>query len=55
ALKEDTKRIRYELAKIFRARTVPEISFVIDESMEYGDKMDKLLLKIKKEETGGNN
>ncbi len=54
ALKEDAKRIRYELAKIFKARTVPEISFVIDESLEYGDKMDKLLLKIKKEENSGN-
>ena len=54
ALKEDAKRIRFELAKVFKARTVPEISFVIDESLEYGDKMDKLLLKIKKEENSGN-
>ena len=54
AIKEDAKKIRYELAKTFRARTVPELSFVIDESMEYGDKMDKLLLKIKSEDKSGN-
>lgn len=50
AIKNDAKRIRFELAKTSRARTVPELHFYLDGSMEYGDKIDKLLLQIKKEE-----
>lgn len=46
AIVEDAKRIRYELSKSMRLRTVPEISFLQDETMAYGDKMDKLFLKI---------
>ena len=46
AIKADAKKIRYELAKVIRARTVPELNFVLDDSMEYGDKMDKLFKKI---------
>lgn len=52
AIKEDAKRIRYELAKTSRARTVPELHFILDGSMEYGDKMDKLFLEIAKGEKG---
>ncbi len=46
AIKADAKKIRFELAKVIRARTVPELNFVLDDSMEYGDKMDKLLKSI---------
>ncbi len=46
AIRADAKKIRYELAKIIRARTVPELNFVLDGSMEYGDKMDKLFKAI---------
>ena len=46
AIKADAKKIRYELAKVIRARTVPELNFVLDTSMEYGDKMDKLFKSI---------
>ena len=46
AIKGDAKKIRFELAKVIRARTVPELNFVLDDSMEYGDKMDKLFKKI---------
>ncbi len=46
AIKGDAKKIRYELAKVIRARTVPELHFFIDNSMEYGDKMDKLFKSI---------
>jgi ribosome-binding factor A len=46
AIKADAKKIRFELAKVIRARTVPELNFVLDDSMEYGDKMDKLFKKI---------
>ena len=46
AIKGDAKKIRYELAKVIRARTVPELHFVLDDSMEYGDKMEKLFKSI---------
>ena len=50
AIRNDAKRIRYELAKSSRARTVPELHFFLDGSMEYGDKMDKLFIQIAKGE-----
>ena len=50
AIKSESKRIRFELSKSMRARTVPEVHFYLDGSMEYGDKMDKLFLEIKKTE-----
>ena len=46
AIKADAKKIRYELAKVIRARTVPELNFILDDSMEYGDKMEKLFKSI---------
>ena len=46
AIKADAKKIRYELAKVIRARTVPELHFFDDDSMEYGDKMEKLFKSI---------
>ena len=46
----EAKRIRYELAKVVRARTVPELHFVLDDSMEYSDKMNKLFSMIEKGE-----
>ena len=49
AIKADAKKIRYELGKTMKIRTVPELSFVLDGSMEYGDKMDKLFKKIERE------
>lgn len=50
AIKADAKKIRYELAKTVRTRTVPELNFVTDTSMDYGDKMDKLFKSINEEE-----
>lgn len=50
AIVGDAKKIRYELAHSMKIRTVPELEFVVDSSLEYGDKMDKLLNSIKKEE-----
>ncbi len=49
AIKADAKKIRFELAKVVRARTVPELKFILDGSMEYGDKMDKLFKQISEE------
>ena len=38
--------IRHELSQVLHLRTVPELHFFPDESMEYGDKIDKLLKNI---------
>jgi ribosome-binding factor A len=46
AIVADAKKIRYELAKVIRAHTVPELHFILDGSMEYGDKMEKLFKSI---------
>lgn len=45
--------IRHALSKVLRIRTVPELRFIVDESMEYGDKIDRILKDIEK--TDGNN
>ena len=50
ALCADAKKIRYELGKSMRIRTVPELDLILDRSLEYGDKMDKLLYKICEDE-----
>ena len=50
AIKADAKKIRFELAKVIRAHTVPELHFFLDGSMEYGDKMEKLFKSIREGE-----
>jgi len=40
------KTIRYELAHMMKSRTVPELKFYLDGSMDYGAKMDKLFKDI---------
>ena len=50
AIKSDAKRIRHELAQSMNTRYVPELEFLVDDSMAYGDKIDKLLNKIEKGE-----
>ncbi|MGN0814054.1 MAG: 30S ribosome-binding factor RbfA [Candidatus Coproplasma sp.] len=51
-LKENAGYIRHELSQVLHLRTVPELSFILDESMEYGAKIDRLLnqLDVKAEE-----
>ncbi len=44
--------IRRELAQVMRLRTVPVLTFLADDSFEYGAKMDELFAKIKKDESG---
>ncbi len=48
AIKRNAKKIRFELGSVMRIRTVPELTFLLDGSMEYGDKMDKLFSEINK-------
>lgn len=49
-IKENAGFIRRELARVMRQRTVPELTFLWDGSMEYGSKMDELFAKLKREE-----
>lgn len=43
--------VRHSLAQVLRLRTVPELRFILDESMEYGEKIDRLLKNIDSEES----
>ena len=47
--------IRHELAHMMCSRTVPELRFFRDESMDYGDKIDRLIKEISEKENGENN
>lgn len=38
--------IRHALSKVLRIKTVPELRFILDDSMEYGAQIDRLLKKI---------
>lgn len=51
-IKQNAGFIRHELSKVLRIRVVPELRFILDASMEYGAKIDKLLetLDIKPED-----
>ena len=51
-IKENAGFIRHELSKIMHIRTVPELRFALDGSMEYGAKIDKILsgLNVEDEE-----
>ncbi len=44
--------IRHELAHMMRSRTVPELRFIRDESLEYGDKIDRIIKEIEEKESG---
>lgn len=48
AIVADAKKIRFELAHSMNMRTVPEINFINDDSMEYSQKISGLLNKIEK-------
>lgn len=42
-IKQNSGFIRHELAQVMKIRTMPELRFHSDESMEYGSKIDKIL------------
>lgn len=42
-IRQNAGFIRHELAMVMRLRTVPELRFVFDESMEHGSKIDRIL------------
>lgn len=45
-LSDNAGYIRHALSKVLHIRCVPELRFTLDESLEYGDKIDKLLKEI---------
>lgn len=47
-LKRSTGYIRNELAKRINLRNTPEITFVVDQSIEYGMNMSKLIDEVNK-------
>ena len=44
--------IRSELSRRLRMKTIPSISFRLDTSIEYGNKIDKLLDQIREKDEG---
>lgn len=50
AIKANAKRIRFELGGAMRIRTVPELTFILDDSMEYSDKINRIFAEIEKGE-----
>jgi len=49
AIKESAGFVRRSISQKMHIRTVPEFRFKLDESMEYGAHIDKLLEKINEE------
>ena len=45
-IKDNAGFIRHELSKVRHIRTVPELRILKDESMEYGQKIDKILSEL---------
>jgi len=45
-IRQNAGFIRHELSLVMRLRTVPELRFIFDESMEYGAKIDRILEKL---------
>lgn len=45
-IKENAGFIRHELSQVMPIRTVPELRFIKDGSMEYGEKIDKILSRL---------
>lgn len=49
-IEENAGFVRHELSLVMRSRTVPQLTFVRDGSMEYGLKMDALFSGLHKED-----
>lgn len=53
-LKSATSFMRGQLAKTLNLRNTPELTFVIDSSIEYGVHMSKLIAQVNKNESNSN-
>ena len=51
-LKESAGFIRSQVAKTINLRITPELIFEIDDSLEYGEKIEKILKELKNEGSG---
>lgn len=49
-LKENAGFICRELSKVMRLRTVPELRFIKDGSMAYGEKIDRIISELEEED-----
>lgn len=49
AIEHSAGFVRHELAHIMNMRTVPELHFVLDDSLEYSDKINKILHSLNDE------
>ncbi len=49
-IRQNAPFIRHELSQVMRLRTVPELRFISDGSMEYGEKIDKIISEISKDD-----
>ena len=49
-LKASAGYIRHELAGVLHLRTVPQLTFIADLSMEYGAKIDKIIESLEEQE-----
>ncbi len=50
ALKDASGYIRHELRERIEIRQIPELEFVYDESIEYGNKIEKIIDKLHEDE-----
>jgi len=50
ALNKSASFIRGEISKRVQVRHTPELKFIYDESIEYGNKIEKIIEKINEEE-----
>jgi len=48
-IKDSAGFIRHELSLVMNMRTVPTLHFMLDESLAYGDKIDKIIKQIHKD------
>ena len=53
-LKESTGFIRTQVAKTINLRITPELIFELDDSLEYGEKIEKILKELKNQGSGVN-
>lgn len=50
AIKENEPIVRREISRSMHIRKVPEFRFILDTSMEYGQKIDELLYELSKKD-----
>ena len=49
-LKQNAGFVRHELSKVLHLRTVPELTFILDESMAYGARIDRIIESLESQD-----